>query len=87
MNIICSPTELPIQIPADKDQVSEAPKCVLEVTIHPGISRTKYFLPFGFLEVRIFMLLDGKFVLFWGGEGVHFLLPMYTKVHIVNTFK
>ena len=28
---------------------------------------SKYFLPCGTLDVRVFMLIDGKFVLFWGG--------------------
>jgi len=32
-------TELPFQIPADNDQVSEAPKCVWGVTFRAGISR------------------------------------------------
>ena len=49
----------------------------------------KYFLQFGTLGVRVFMLIDGNFVLFgWGvGGWVHFVPPMYTKVHIVSTFK
>jgi hypothetical protein len=41
-----------------------------------GVS--KYFLPFGILEVRVFMLIDGKFVPFFFGGGGAF---SSTRVH------
>ena len=31
------------------------------------LGMSKYFLPFGILEVRVFMLIDGKFMLFLRG--------------------
>jgi hypothetical protein len=46
---------------------------ILEI---PGMS--KYFLLFGILEVRVFMLIDGKFVLL-GGGGCIFFYPCTPK--------
>lgn len=45
------------------------------------LGMSKYFLLFGILEVRVFMFIDGKFVLFCGGGGEWVSAFSSTHVH------